>query len=166
MLVKDHILLTFLKHSVSSQEEKAEPLLDSFVARLASEFFCQIGFHFLQIKFCDVISEVLHVCVDDPLERFIFGSVFIRFDESYWLENGGLIVRNLRYVWVALHDSSLLILVIDSIEHFLHNHDRDPLIRILNSSLELILPIVLLNHSVSFGDRGLILLLIKRRGAI
>lgn len=83
MLVKDHILLTFLKHSVSSQEEKAEPLLDSFVARLASEFFCQIGFHFLQIEFCDVISEVLHVCVDDPLERFIFGSVFIRFDESY-----------------------------------------------------------------------------------
>ena len=162
MLVKDHILLTFLKHSVSSQEEKAEPLLGGgFLV-----FFCQIGFHVHQILLCDVIGEVLHVCVEDPFVRFIRGSVSIRFDESYWLENGGLIVRNLRYVWVALHDSSLLILVIDSIEQFLHNHDRDPIIRILNSSLELILPIVLLNHSVSFGDRGMILLLIKRRGAI
>ena len=160
MLVKDHILLSFLEHTVPSQEEKAEPLLWFG----SPEFFCKIGFHVHQILPCDVIGEVFHVLVDDPLVRIISGSEVICFDKSYWLENGSLIVLDLHDVRVALRDPFLLILVIDSIEFGLHYHNRDPMIRILDSSLELILPSVLLNHSVSFGDRGSILLLIKRRG--
>ena len=79
MLVKDHILLSFLEHTVPSQEEKAEPLLWDG----SSEFFCEIGFHGQQILPCDVIGEVFHVLVEDPLVRLIIGSEFIRKDKSY-----------------------------------------------------------------------------------
>ena len=150
MLVKDHILLSFLEHTVPSQEEKAEPLFwDS-----SPEFFCKIGFHVNQVLPCDVIGEVFHVLVEDPLVRIIIGSEFIRIDKSYWLENGSLIVLDLHDVRVALRDPFLLILVIDSIKFGLHYHNRDLKIRILDSSLELILPTVLLNHSVSLDLEG------------
>ena len=79
MLVEDHILLSFLKHTVPSQEEKAEPLLWDG----SPEFFSQIGFHVQQILSCDVIGEVFHILVEDPLVRIISSSEVIRVDKTY-----------------------------------------------------------------------------------
>lgn len=105
------------------------------------------------------MCEFFLVCVDDEQIRVCIGSVFIRVDESYRFENCSLIVLDLIDIWVPLLDLAILFLVIDPIEIALHYHNRDPIIRILDSVLELLLPGVLFNHSVSFVDRKLFIII-------
>ena len=77
-----------------------------------------------------------------------------------------MIVLDLIDIWVPLLDLAFLILEIDPIEESLHYHNRDPMIRILDSVLELLLPGVLFNHSVSFVDRGLVIIIFKKKGVL